>query len=236
MVRSLTRAALFASTIAGFGTRGGYSTVDVSDPTNPTLLHNVLTSETPVTSPGRDFASNGAGIGLLVGGPIGSVPTVLDVFDTTAPPATDSQGNPVLDPDALLTRFVLPAQPQAVEIGSGVAFVADGTTGLVVANYKPFDTGGDPPTLTIETGVDSLPGTPGIQVEEGNFVSAVRIAFMRIEGDRLKTSDTYLSEWIGTPTSGAKSKTLNAQGARILGIYGRQTAMVDAVGLVFDDS
>ena len=75
-----------------------------------------------------------------------------------------------------------------------------------------------------------------IQVDGDEFVNAVRIAFMRIEGDRLMTSDTYVSEWIGKPTPDAQLKTLNGHGARILGIYGRQTIIVDAIGLVFDDS
>jgi hypothetical protein len=36
-----------------------------------------------------------------------------------------------------------------VAIGEGIAFVADGTSGLQVVNYRSFDTLGVPPTITI---------------------------------------------------------------------------------------
>ena len=130
------------------------------------VLVDALTSDSAVTAPGNDFTTNGAGIGLLIGG-TAQIPAVLDVYDTTAPPALDAQGNPQLDPDALLTRFFLPSFPKSVEIASGLAYVADGNAGLVVANYKQFDSGGVAPAITIDTSFDADPDVEGIQVEEG---------------------------------------------------------------------
>lgn len=74
-----------------------------------------------------------------------------------------------------------------------------------------------------------------IQVDADECVRAVRIAFMRIEGDRLDTKDSYVSEWLGTPT-GADSTTINGGGAKVLGVHGRRMAILDAVGLVLDET
>ncbi len=71
-----------------------------------------------------------------------------------------------------------------------------------------------------------------IQVDADKFVHAVRLAFMRIDGDRLDAKDSYVSEWIGSP-SGAQPETLNGNGAPVMGFHGRAMAIVDAVGLVF---
>ncbi len=100
---------VYAPSIPGVGGgRGGYLTIDVGDPDAPLLMANGLSDEAAVTGPGGDFVANGAGIGLLIGG-VGPIPAVLDVYDTTASPVTDSQGNPHLDSGAFLTRFVLPS-------------------------------------------------------------------------------------------------------------------------------
>jgi hypothetical protein len=71
-----------------------------------------------------------------------------------------------------------------------------------------------------------------IQVDADKFVHAVRLAFMRIDGDRLDAKDSYVSEWIGSP-SGAQPETINGNGAPVIGFHGRAMAIVDAVGLVF---
>ena len=59
-----------------------------------------------------------------------------------------------------------------------------------------------------------------IQVDADDQVRAVRLAFMRIDGDKLDTTDSYVSEWIGTPTGG-EPVVLNGNGKPILGFIGR---------------
>ena len=71
-----------------------------------------------------------------------------------------------------------------------------------------------------------------IQVDGDKYVNAIRVAFMRIDGDRLNQKDSYVSEWIGKPT-GRPPKTLNGDGAFVVGVHGRGTAILDAVGLIF---
>lgn len=64
-------------------------------------------------------------------------------------------------------------------------------------------------------------------------VRAVRLAFMRIDGDHLDPKDVYTTEWIGTPT-GKSQKTINGKGARVLGFFGRRKMHVTALGLAFE--
>jgi hypothetical protein len=71
----------------------------------------------------------------------------------------------------LITRINLPAAPFSAAIGAGVAFVADGTAGLVVVNFLPFDNEGQPPTVTLDTSdLDVDPGAPGVQAIEGTRI------------------------------------------------------------------
>jgi hypothetical protein len=72
----------------------------------------------------------------------------------------------------------------------------------------------------------------GLIVDAGDFVFAVKAVFVRLNPDgSLNSSDTYTSDWIGTPSGGA-TKSLDAKGAKVIGIHGRGVAVVDAIGLV----
>ena len=46
-----------------------------------------------------------------------------------------------------------------IAIGEGIGFVADGTAGLQVVNYLPFDTNGVPPTASISLPASAVVGT-----------------------------------------------------------------------------
>ena len=60
----------------------------------------------------------------------------------------------------------------------------------------------------------------------------MQIVFMRIGSDaRLDPSDRYTSKWLGFPT-GKEPKTVGGTGAVVLGVQGRGTAVVDALGLI----
>jgi len=72
-----------------------------------------------------------------------------------------------------------------------------------------------------------------IQVDGARHVNAVRLAFMRLEGDDLDLNDKYTTDWIGTRTD-ATPKSIFGSGSRVLGLCGRRAAVLDAVGLVFE--
>jgi hypothetical protein len=103
--------------------RGGYATVNVSDPNNLVLISDV---DVPAgfVAPRNAIAVNGSGLGRLVGT---AAAASLDVMDVSNPHNTYS----------FLTRFNLDAAPSAVTIGAGIAFVASGSSGLQVINYRP---------------------------------------------------------------------------------------------------
>ncbi len=142
----------------GNGFNGGYSTVDVSKPGSLMLL----SAPDNNSIAGAAMALNGSGLGVAVGNPGGVFGTnVIDVVDTRDPQNT---GN-------FLTRFTLPASPNDVAIAAGIAFVAGGTAGLQVVNYRSFDTAGQAPSIIITSQpADIDPSTPGLQVQEGQTV------------------------------------------------------------------
>ena len=145
---------VYAGARPSFG-RGGYLTIDVSDPVNMALISG-SSVESPNIDAGRYLVENGSGTGLLIG------QNVLDLMKTSDPGDT---GN-------FLNRINLPAAPESVTIGSGIAFVADGAAGLLTVNYIGFDTGGIAPTAFMDLGsLDINSGKSGIQVLEGSTVS-----------------------------------------------------------------
>ncbi len=139
---------------------GGYATVDVTNPDNPTLLAGPEQSN---RIGGTAVAANGSGVVLAAGTvrtPQLTEAPVLDVMDGTDPTNTNS----------FLTRINLEAAPTDVAIASGIAFVADGTS-LEVVNYLPFDNKGQAPSVSISTTLQDVdPATPGIQIVEGSSV------------------------------------------------------------------
>jgi len=141
---------------AGAGITGGYATVDVSNPSAPKLIEGPDATNIA----GAAIVLNGSGLGVLVGSP--GAANAVDVVNASDPTKTGQ----------FITRYTLPSTPTDVAIADGVAFVADGASGLQVVNYRSFDTQGAAPTVAITKGpTDADPGTPGIQVTEGSTVN-----------------------------------------------------------------
>jgi hypothetical protein len=110
---------------------GGYLTVDVSNPVSPTLIEGPDARNIAGTA----IALNGSGLGVSVQQLqifLQGLKNVVDVVNTSSPNNTGQ----------FVTRYTLPSQPYDVAIGDGIAFVADGTSGLQVVNYRSFDTQG----------------------------------------------------------------------------------------------
>ncbi len=143
--------------------QGGYETIDVSNPDSPA---RIAASQVPAgsTLPASAIAPNGSGLGVLVGVPQrSSTGPIVDLMDLSDSTQTGSY----------LTQFNVPSPPLGLAIASGIAFVADGSSGLQVLNYEPFDTKGVPPTASIS--LASSPNvtvtTSGIQAVEGSNVT-----------------------------------------------------------------
>ena len=144
----------YASNVNAF--RGGFATVDISDPDTFTLISDVDVPagidavEGPIAATGSGLAVQGgrtAGVASL---------SILDVSDPT-------------NTDDLVTRIDLPRTPTGVSIAGGIAIVSDGTAGVQVINYLPFDTAQVAPTVNVQPAFNDVDGgTAGIQVVEGS--------------------------------------------------------------------
>ena len=138
---------------------GGFATANVSNPLSPVLISDSdFTSTTG--GPGTAMAVNGSGLGLLAGFTVifANDTDQFSVLDVSDPQNTNNK----------LGLLHLAGSAQSVTIASGIAFVADGSAGLQVVNYLPFDNRGVAPTVAITTSaVDADPRSAGVQVIEG---------------------------------------------------------------------
>lgn len=134
--------------------RGGYRTVDVSDPANPQVISDIDN----IASATGNFqtVSAGSGLGLVAAGSFG-----VGVFDTGDPQNT-------FDP---ITFFDTPGDVRGVASAGGLAYAADGPEGLKILNLVSPATDSEAPEVTIGApGADSDGTTPGVQVVEGTRV------------------------------------------------------------------
>ncbi len=132
---------------------GGFATANVSNPNSLKLLSAVGTTGIG----GEAIAANGSGLAITVGRPgSGQFGSIVDLMNVSDP--TDTKN--------LVTQFSLPdTGPTGVTLAAGIAFIADGSSGLQVINYLPFDTKGKPPIASLTTGV------LGPNVVEGSTLS-----------------------------------------------------------------
>ena len=141
--------------------RGGFDTVNVSNPDALTLISGANSNQTNVLA-NTAIVPNGSGLGVLVGTPPRSTTgPVLELMDLSDPTNTM----------AFVTLFNLPTSPLNVAIASGIAYVAGGSGGLQVVNYQSFDNKGLAPLVSITSPVaDADPNTTGVQVVEGGSI------------------------------------------------------------------
>ena len=68
-------------------------------------------------------------------------------------------------------------------------------------------------------------------VPMGIYLDRFKIIFMRVRGGALDPRDTYESDWLGGP-GGDREITVGGSGTRVVGIHGRATQIIDALGLI----
>jgi hypothetical protein len=162
---------VYAAAEPGYS-RGGFSTVDASDP-DALVVCSDSDVVSPRVAPGRVIVANGSGKGVLIGSPNAVPGNFLEVVDLSRCEDTDvslpaGQGG-ILFPEA---RVELPGSARSVAISGGLAFVADGSAGLHVVNFLPFDVRAEAPRFrTLPAIEDVHPEIPGIQVVTGSRVS-----------------------------------------------------------------
>ena len=149
----VTGGVAYAAAINSFD-RGGFSTVDVSNPAAMTVISG-SDVVSPFVGPGTAIVANGSGLGLLVGSAGGQ--HMIDLVNLSDPENTND----------FTTRFDLASAPFDAAIASGIGFIAGGTSGLHVVNYVGFDNQGNAPTVTIA-------GPDGEEIQEGS-IAPIRV-------------------------------------------------------------
>lgn len=128
----------------------GLRTIDVTNPTSPTIIQ-LPTGSQFFTA--RRIALNGSGLGLLL--PDGG--NFVQVYDTSNPSNVAN----------LQLQLPLSANARDVAISRGLAYIAEGNR-IEVVNYLPFDNQRVAPTVSINTSAIDIDLTqPGLQVVEG---------------------------------------------------------------------
>jgi|GEM_PF-929212 len=72
----------------------------------------------------------------------------------------------------------------------------------------------------------------GLEVDGEKYVDALRVIFVRRDGDRIDATDHYQSDWIGVAT-GRPLQQLGGHGEKVVGVYGHKGMNMDAIGLLF---
>jgi membrane-associated phospholipid phosphatase len=143
---------VFAANEVAYLGGSGLSTIDVSNPANPTLISSADNFFTA-----RNVTLNGSGLGLVSQEGLG-----VGLYSLSDPQNTNN----------FITSFDTPGFTYGVALASGIAYVADGSGGLQVINYLPFDNKGIAPTVTITSPLADLdPNQTGIQITEGASIS-----------------------------------------------------------------
>lgn len=102
--------------------------------------------------------------------------------------------------------------------------------GIVQSIEPVFPSDSPPATRPI---IRAKPGyvVGGLIVDGTQYANAFRVIFVRERDGQIDSTDTYTSDWIGTP-QGQKQTQLAGNGERVLGIHGRKGLNVDALGLL----
>jgi hypothetical protein len=84
-----------------------------------------------------------------------------------------------------------------------------------------------------ETTAVAKPGyaVGALNTRTGLTVDGFEMVFMRIDGDRLNTADSYKSEWLGD-TKGGNPRDVSSDGKIPVGLQGRAAREVNALGLI----
>ncbi len=109
-----------------------------------------------------DVATNGSGLALFTGANSNLQNPQVGLLDVSDPTNTNN----------LLTVFNTPGVANSVAMADGIGFVADGSAGLAVLNYLPFDNKGIPPSASVSIPSSVVVGTDGsnLEVTEGSTI------------------------------------------------------------------
>jgi hypothetical protein len=174
-----------ANNLAYITYRNGFNTIDITDPLAPVI---VAQSGNTGQRGWQQIVPNGSGVGVAAAGVNG--PEDVYLYDLR-----DTSDN---------TRFVAllntPGQAYAVSIYNGLAYIADGASGLTLVNYLAYDNKKVPPTISLSASFSLNPPL----AEEGKLVRIqanvaddvqVRDVEFYIDGQKMVTDGNYPFEY-----------------------------------------
>jgi hypothetical protein len=71
----------------------------------------------------------------------------------------------------------------------------------------------------------------GLLVDVGEYVNAIKVIFVRHNGNELNVNDNYESDWLGKPR-GDEPRKLAGDGQNVIGLHCKQGLVLDGIGLV----
>ncbi|MFN0067732.1 MAG: hypothetical protein ACKVYV_08870 [Limisphaerales bacterium] len=160
----------------------GYNTFSLAQPTAPVLIAAGQTAQFGW----KQIVLNGTGLGLAAVSPNSTLdgPHNVSLYNTADPAVTD----------AFQTTFVTPGVAFATTLYNGLAYVADGQSGLQVVNYLAFDSRGVPPGITLSTGFAAGAAEEGRLMRLSAAVTddvQVRNVEFYVDGLRVATDGNY---------------------------------------------
>ena len=145
---------LFVSSGVAYVSNGGngYSTINVANPANMLVISG---PDTPAVQASNQMTVvNGSGLAIVAAGNRG-----IELHSASDPEVTYG----------FLSKFDTSGFSQSVVLAGGLAFVADGISGLQVVNYISFDNKGVSPSVSASSSnVDADPAKAGRQIIEGS--------------------------------------------------------------------
>ncbi|MBL9181072.1 MAG: Ig-like domain-containing protein [Verrucomicrobiaceae bacterium] len=158
--------------------RTGFSAYNITTPGAPVLLQDNTTAALGWSH----LVATGSNLAIATLG--ANNPDDVSLYDLGT---NGAQAN-------FLTTFATPGAAQAATIYNGLAYVADGTAGVQVVNFRAFDTLQQPPTVTLAL------ETASSSAEEGRFLPViatvtddvqVRNVEFLVDGQRLDTDGNF---------------------------------------------
>jgi hypothetical protein len=134
----------------------GFNVFDLSNPLQPLLLRQVQDGQFGW----RHLTALGSGLAITADDPASTADGAHDIsLYNIGASGTNSQ---------FITRFPTPGSAYAATVYNGLAYVADGASGLQVINYLAYDNLRQPPTITLTNSFLMTSATTGV-AEEGKL-------------------------------------------------------------------
>ena len=186
----------------------GFDRFSVSNPASITRIGNARDVR---PNSFKQIIPTGSGLGVAVSGVVPRDDGTHDVwlYDLSAPEITTN----------LVAVLTTPGIAQAVALYNGLAYVADGSSGLQVVNYLEADRAGLAPTISLQTSFPLTTATNGI-AEAGASATvvalvtddvAVRAVRFFVNGELVSTDGNFPFEHrFNMPNSASETVTVQA--------------------------